>query len=752
MKRIFLLISLIFMKRFGLLFTALCLLFFNLGLHAQMKTSGRNINTQDNEKVVLRGVNEMIHWSSDKNGSWVFKEIAKTGANCVRYSVSGNGSSLTGTELANTIKNANAAGMIAMPAPWDATGEWGSLQACVNYWLRSDIRSAVQNNQKFVLLNISNECGDWNVSVQQFTDGYKNAITQLRNAGYTCPLVIDAPGWGWDYEKLFSSWSALNNHDPRKAIIPSVHTYWNGSDQERRDRYNRCINWAASNNAPLIFGEGPTPTGYDCSSSPYTYALQQCQQNEIGWLAWSWGLVQNGDCSSVNAYNMTTNGNYGSWGSTANRNIAIDNQYSIQKTSQRPASLGGSGGVCTPSAITPYIQVNGGSWQETSSVTVTSGSSVKFGPQPASGGSWSWSGCGTSGSSREQTVSPTSSCTATATYTNSCGAQSTQNFYVTASSGGSNNITIRARGTNGSEHINLKVNNQTIASWTLETSMQNYSASTNNSGAIEVQFDNDASGRDVQVDYITVNGSTLQAENMDYNTGVWQDGSCGGSYSEWLHCSGSIGFGDVSGGGSYNITVRARGTNGSEQIRLTVSGSTVQTWTLGTSMSNYTAPTSNSGVINVEFINDGTNRDVQVDYIQVPGGTWQAENQSTNTGVWQNGSCGGSYSEWLHCNGYIGFSAYKRADVNMDLFALDVENNEVSIYPNPVYDILTVNLPELDDNSVALSIYSANGSLVRNIIFFNQNNSVDLSTLKPGLYVVKLNYNNDIVTGKFMKK
>jgi hypothetical protein len=25
----------------------------------------------------------------------------------------------------------------------------------------------------------------------------------------------------------------------------------------------------------------------------------------------------------------------------------------------------------------------------------------------------------------------------------------------------------------------------------------------------------------------------------------------------------------------------------------------------------------------------------------------------SNTGVWQNHSCGGSHSEWLHCNGYI---------------------------------------------------------------------------------------------------
>ena len=103
------------------------------------------------------------------------------------------------------------------------------------------------------------------------------------------------------------------------------------------------------------------------------------------------------------------------------------------------------------------------------------------------------------------------------------------------------------------------------------------------------------------------------------------------------------------------IVVRAKGTSGSEQIRLTVNGNTIQTWTLSTGMQSYTASTTASGGVNVYFINDGSNKDVQVDYIIVNGSTRQAENQSTNTGVYQNGSCGGSNSEMLHCNGYIGF-------------------------------------------------------------------------------------------------
>jgi len=65
-------------------------------------------------------------------------------------------------------------------------------------------------------------------------------------------------------------------------------------------------------------------------------------------------------------------------------------------------------------------------------------------------------------------------------------------------------------------------------------------------GDCYVEFYNDASGRDVQVDYLKVCGSTRQAESQSYNTAVWQNGSCGGSNSEWMHCNGKIGFGNVS--------------------------------------------------------------------------------------------------------------------------------------------------------------------------------------------------------------
>lgn len=136
------------------------------------------------------------------------------------------------------------------------------------------------------------------------------------------------------------------------------------------------------------------------------------------------------------------------------------------------------------------------------------------------------------------------------------GYQSTGSSDITVSEGSANSgggssgnktIVVRARGVSGQESITLKVNNTAVKTWTLSTGMKNYSVSTSLSGGSVVEYTNDASGRDVQVDYISVNGSVRQSEAQSYNTGVYQNGSCGGGNgkSEWLHCNGAIGYGNL---------------------------------------------------------------------------------------------------------------------------------------------------------------------------------------------------------------
>lgn len=91
-------------------------------------------------------------------------------------------------------------------------------------------------------------------------------------------------------------------------------------------------------------------------------------------------------------------------------------------------------GSCTPTAIVAYASVNGGAWQQTSTASLAAGGAVTFGPHPAAGGSWSWTGPGGfTAATREITRTNVQSAQAgnyTATYTNSSGCQSTQVFTI----------------------------------------------------------------------------------------------------------------------------------------------------------------------------------------------------------------------------------------------------------------------------------------------------------------------------------
>jgi len=91
----------------------------------------------------------------------------------------------------------------------------------------------------------------------------------------------------------------------------------------------------------------------------------------------------------------------------------------------------------TGTVVTPYLQVSGGAWQQTDTVTVSStGTSVNLGPQPVSGGSWKWTGPnGYSSTSRQINNIPLTSntngyCLYVASYTNSSGVVSSQPFTI----------------------------------------------------------------------------------------------------------------------------------------------------------------------------------------------------------------------------------------------------------------------------------------------------------------------------------
>jgi mannan endo-1,4-beta-mannosidase len=314
----------------------------NLFLFAQEKTTmyvkGKDLYSACGEKVVIRGVNEMFIWSKSRNGSMILPEIAKTGANGVRLVWTTQGSV---EELDALIGNCLKEQMIPIPELHDATGDFSKLPMCLAYWTRPEVLKIIQKYKKWVIVNIANEVGMWSDSDQKYEEHYKKAITQLREAGIDVPLMIDAGSWGNNERYVVNTSESLMAHDPLHNLIFSVHTYWGGDNQHAR--LDTLINTMKRKKMPLIFAEGPqkAKTPQDCTSEfPYLYMIDRCQQEGIGWMSWSWGAADNGDCGSPNSvFDMTTDGVFGHWANTFAEDVCVKAKSSIQKTSKRPVSL-----------------------------------------------------------------------------------------------------------------------------------------------------------------------------------------------------------------------------------------------------------------------------------------------------------------------------------------------------------------------------------------------------------------------------
>jgi mannan endo-1,4-beta-mannosidase len=296
---------------------------------------GRFLYDRCGERVVLRGVNEMIVWSGGKDGVPEYAEIAKTNANAVRivWTVADG----TASELDTAITNALAQKLIPMIELHDATGDFSKLGSLVQYWTSSAVVAVIKKHEQNLLVNIGNEVGNASVTNDAFAAGYKDAITRMRDAGIRTPLVVDGSSWGQNIDQLQAVGPSLVTHDPDHNLLLSVHVWWpDATTQKITDEITQSVNA----NLPLIIGEFAQHAVSGCSQNPTDYKtlLALSQTHSIGWLAWSWGSVKNSDCGSDGPFDMTTNGTFAGltgWGNE----VAVSDANSIQKTSKRPASI-----------------------------------------------------------------------------------------------------------------------------------------------------------------------------------------------------------------------------------------------------------------------------------------------------------------------------------------------------------------------------------------------------------------------------
>lgn len=80
----------------------------------------------------------------------------------------------------------------------------------------------------------------------------------------------------------------------------------------------------------------------------------------------------------------------------------------------------------------------------------------------------------------------------------------------------------------------------------------------------------------------------------------------------------------------------------------------------------------------------------------------------------------------------------------------NVSNIESKVFPNPVSDVLNIELTNAEATSV--SIYNVDGSLVKTEVLNGVKGSVNVSNLTAGLYIYRVATNNGEVKATFVKK
>jgi hypothetical protein len=299
-----------------------------------MRVMDRFLYTKYNEKVILRGINQMIIWL-DQDGIPSFQEIAKTGANVVRIVWLTTGAPETLDVVINNCINEK---MIPLIELHDATGNWAKLQLCVDYWIRPDVIKVIKKHQEYLLLNIANEVGDSSVNKEKFISAYTDAVARMRKAGIHVPLIIDSIDWGKNIDMLQEAGFDLLAADPDHNLLFSIHMWWPALWGYSKEKVIQEIKESVDMGLPLIVGEfGNAWDETDEGKIPYLTIIEECQKNEIGWIAWSWGP---GNTPQTHL-NMTEDGTFKTlhgWG----LELAVTSPYSIKNTALKPQSLGGT--------------------------------------------------------------------------------------------------------------------------------------------------------------------------------------------------------------------------------------------------------------------------------------------------------------------------------------------------------------------------------------------------------------------------
>ncbi len=294
--------------------------------------SGGKLYDVNCNEFIMRGVNEPFTWF--QNGAQArYSDIASLGSNAVRVvlSTGGQWNRIDGGTLSNIVSWLKTNQLVGVLEVHDSTGYGESAGAvhpdnAVDYWLSSDIRSAIDGQEAYVLINIANEPFG-NTASDQWQPFHVGAVQELRSAGVSHTLIVDAPNWGQDWQNTMRDGNgaqAIFDADPDENVMFSVHMY---DVYDSANVVQAYFDSFLAKGLPLLVGEFAADHGAGNNVDEDTI-MSLASARGVGYLGWSWS----GNSSDLSSLDMTNDFNANSLTTWGNR--IIMGQNGIVSTSE----------------------------------------------------------------------------------------------------------------------------------------------------------------------------------------------------------------------------------------------------------------------------------------------------------------------------------------------------------------------------------------------------------------------------------
>ena len=298
------------------------------------------------QPFVFRGVT-VNHSLAPERTVQAIKDAGAAGSNAVQIEfaagVYGNGSDLNGVQLRAIIQACKESKTVCVLEPNDVAGYPNAIGSksptdIVGYYYQSDIRSALNGQQDYIMLGMGNQAlGDTSGNLE-YVFRMQTYIRTFLDYFPRFMLLVDGSTWGQDstkgmhelveYMKPYVGYS--------QKIIYSVEMFDVYTDPQKVRDYVASFSQLG---APLVIGGfAPAPYYHPHYSAPLPTiplqlpaadVMQVAQEYGVGYFAWSWSGNENSVLDLVTGWDAN---NLTHWG-----DLAINNVNGIKATA-KPAS------------------------------------------------------------------------------------------------------------------------------------------------------------------------------------------------------------------------------------------------------------------------------------------------------------------------------------------------------------------------------------------------------------------------------